>query len=93
MGRLSARGGLSEALGRLQAGDRALLELSFRRGLEDADIAGALAASEEHVRAQRAVALERLAAEAGEDPAVAARLEAVLRALPESEWPYPRSQR
>jgi hypothetical protein len=52
---------IEDALERLSPDDRALLELSLRRGVSDDDIAGLLHVHREHVEHRREIAIERLA--------------------------------
>jgi hypothetical protein len=52
---------IEDALERLSADDRALLELSLRRGVSDDDIAALLHVHREHVEHRREIAIERLA--------------------------------
>lgn len=52
---------IEDVLERLSPDDRALLELSLRRGVSDDDIAALLRVHREHVEQRREVALERLA--------------------------------
>jgi hypothetical protein len=52
---------IEDALERLSPDDRALLELSLRRGVSDDDIAGLLHVHREHVEHRREIAIERIA--------------------------------
>ena len=52
---------IEDALERLSPDDRALLELSLRRGVSDHDIAGLLHVHREHVEHRREIAIERIA--------------------------------
>jgi hypothetical protein len=52
---------IEDALERLSPDDRALLELSLRRGVSDDDIAGLLHVHREHVEYRREIAIERIA--------------------------------
>ncbi len=52
---------IEDALERLSPDDRALLELSLRRGVSDDDIAGVLHVHREHVEHRREIAIERIA--------------------------------
>ena len=51
------------ALSRLDAESRALLDLSLRRGLDDDDIANVLRETEDEVKRRRNAAMDRLAQE------------------------------
>jgi hypothetical protein len=69
---------LTEALEKLPSGDRALLELSLRRGISDDELAQLLGAHSEDVEQRRRDALRTLADEAGQEPGdVADRLRAM----------------
>src|SRR3954471_7155677 len=52
---------IDDALARLSPDDRALLELSLRRGVSDDDIAALLHVHREHVEHRRELAMGRLA--------------------------------
>src|SRR4051812_48797506 len=54
---------IEDALERLSAEDRALLELSLRRGVSDDEIAALLQVHREHVEHRRELALERISGE------------------------------
>src|SRR3954469_16068278 len=56
---------IEDALERLSPDDRALLELSLRRGVSDVDIAALLHVHREHVEHRREQALERLTEDFG----------------------------
>jgi len=71
--------GLSEALDRLDAGDRALLELSLQRGIADEDLARVLGTDADGIDRRRRQALADLAHELDSD---ADDVEAQLRDLP-----------
>ena len=65
---------IEDALERLSPDDRALLELSLRRGVADDDIAALLHVHREHVEHRREQALERLSEDLGESRAEIAAL-------------------
>jgi hypothetical protein len=66
---------VEEAMGRLEAEHRALVELSVVRGISDEEIGGYLGIDAERVAARRSAALGTLAADLGEEPgSVEARL-------------------
>ncbi|MBA2792432.1 MAG: O-antigen ligase family protein, partial [Thermoleophilaceae bacterium] len=78
---------LPAALDRLSAGDRALLELSLRRGIEDGEIATLLGRPADEVRASREEVLDRLAVEVGSDaPGGADELAAALAGPHAEAW-------
>ena len=58
---------IEDALSRLSADDRALLELSLHRGVSDEDIAALLRVHREHVEHRREVALDQLTGDLGSD--------------------------
>ena len=58
---------IEDALARLSADDRALLELSLHRGVSDEDIAALLRVHREHVEHRREVALDQLVDDLGSD--------------------------
>jgi hypothetical protein len=58
---------IEDALERLSPDDRALLELSLRRGVSDHDIAALLHVHREHVEHRRELALDRLSGDLGAD--------------------------
>jgi hypothetical protein len=53
--------GLKEALGRLDPGDRALIELSVQRGIPDSELAGMLGTDDADIAKRRRAALDTLA--------------------------------
>src|SRR3954468_21071356 len=65
---------IEDALERLSPEDRALLELSLRRGVADDDIAALLHVHREHVEHRREQALERLSEDLGSSRAEVAAL-------------------
>src|SRR3954451_20061651 len=65
---------IEDALERLSPDDRALLELSLRRGVADDDIAALLHVHREHVEHRREQALERLSEDLGNSRAEVAAL-------------------
>src|SRR4051812_36649404 len=56
---------IEDALERLSPDDRALLELSLRRGVSDDEIAALLHVHREHVEHRRELALEQISDEVG----------------------------
>jgi DNA-directed RNA polymerase specialized sigma24 family protein len=78
---------IAAALERLDEGSRALLDLSFRRGLPDEKIAGMLGLELAEVGRLRSEALERLASELRlREREQRDELYATLPDLPESAW-------
>jgi hypothetical protein len=70
---------LTRALGELDPGDRALLELSLQRGISDDELARVLGNERDHIDKRRRDALRTLGDELGRDPED---VEAMLRDLP-----------
>jgi hypothetical protein len=80
-------GNLGAALARLESRDRALLELSTRRGLADEEVAGSLGLDAGGVTRRRAELLARLDEELGLDRREERdELRATLPDLPEGLW-------
>jgi hypothetical protein len=78
---------LAEALDELEAGDRALLDLSLRRGIRDEDLAELLKTDTTDVAQRRVDALERLAAEVGTNgPDHLPNVQTALVELPPESW-------
>lgn len=89
-------GVLTAALGLLDPGSRALLDLSLRWGVEDARIARLLRTDERGVARRRAGVVEQVAAHMGVDPLLGAGgLRNALARLPPPAWgvPVPESAR
>ena len=78
---------MGDALARLDPESRALLDLSLRRGMDDAEIAGVLRVEPEEVARRRGELLERLADELGlETREQRDELFASLPDLPDPSW-------
>ncbi|MDQ4130609.1 MAG: O-antigen ligase family protein, partial [Actinomycetota bacterium] len=82
-----AQAAIKVALRRLSAGDRALLELSLRRGVPDDELATLLGLAPEEIRSRRERLLERLAVDVGTDgPAGTEDLGTALRTQDADVW-------
>jgi hypothetical protein len=86
---------LAACVARLDAGTRALLDLSVRRGVRDDQMAPILRTDPFHLAWRRARALDDLAREvvdSGETPAPLGEVRMALEALPRQAWGLPAAQ-